>query len=157
MNLLKTGKAVVFTLLLFGCINKNPENITAGEKKCEHCKMNITQMNYHSQLVTQKGRKFHFDSIECLVSYWMEDETKAEKLYVKNFNSPNEWLAITDATFLKSDKLLSPMSANLSSYKNTENANHAKVEFGGKLLDLAGLKEYIKTEWKKELFEKSTH
>ncbi len=157
MNLKKIGKAVVLSLLLFGCIDKNPENIAPREKKCEHCKMDIAQMNYHSQLISPKGRKFHFDSIECMVSYWVEDESKAEKLFVKDFHSPNEWMNINEAFFLKSEKLPSPMSANISSYKNVDIANKAREEFGGKILNLSELKQYIRIDWKKELSEKSKH
>ncbi len=155
MKISKIGKAVVFTLLLLGCINKEPENIQPREKKCEHCNMGIAQMMYHSQIITPKGRKIHFDSIECMVSFWLEDEAKAEKLFVKSFDRSNEWLEIHKAIFLKSEKLASPMSANLSSYKSVENALHAKKEFGGKILQLPELKTYIKSEWKKELSEKS--
>lgn len=157
MKLAVFSLAVVFSLLLFGCINKNPENILAGEKKCAHCKMGIIQMNFHSQLITTKGRKIHFDSIECMISSWLEDGSKVEKLYVKNFDSPEEWLEIKEAIFLKSEKLPSPMSANLSSYKNQESAARAKEVFGGKIFQLNELKEYIRSDWKKELTEKSKY
>lgn len=155
MRIQKIERAVVFSLLLFGCINKAPENILPREKKCEHCNMGITQMMYHSQIITPKGRKVHFDSIECMISYWIKDEAKAEKLYVKNFSSPNEWIDVQNSFFLKSEKLSSPMSANLSSYKNLSNAQVAKDEFGGNILQIAELKNYIKSEWANELSKKS--
>ncbi|MCK6382584.1 MAG: nitrous oxide reductase accessory protein NosL [Leptospiraceae bacterium] len=117
-------------------------------------------MNYHSQIISPKGRKFHFDSIECMISYWLENEHRTEKLFVRNFSdfkNSKEWLEISNTFFLKSDKLISPMSANISSYKNLEGANKAKDEYGGKILDLSELKQYIRTDWKKELSEKTKH
>lgn len=136
---------------LISCSNNLPEDILPGEHKCEFCKMGVVNQNYHSQILTKKGRRFHFDSIECMFSFWNHNSEKVEKVWVKNYQSPKEWIEIHNAKFLKADNLPSPMAANLSSYKTQTDAEDNRVLYGGKIMTQEEVMEYVKTNWEKEL------
>ncbi len=142
---------VFLFFFLISCGNKLPEEIIAGEHKCEFCKMGVVNQNYHSQILTKKGRRIHFDSIECMFSFWNHNSEKVEKVWVKNYQSPKEWIEIQNAKFLKADNLPSPMEANLSSYKTQKEAEDNRVLYGGILMTQEEVMEYVKSNWEKEL------
>jgi len=147
----KSWMSLFLFFLLINCSNNLPEEISLGEHKCEFCKMGVVNQNYHSQVLTKKGRRFHFDSIECMFSYWNKNSDKIENVWVKNYQSPKEWIEIQNAKFLKADNLPSPMAANLSSYKTQKDAEDNRVLYGGTLMTQKEVMEYVKTNWEKEL------
>ena len=50
--------------------SKGHQPINYGEDECEFCKMMVMDKRYGAELVTDKGKIYFFDSIECLaVSY----------------------------------------------------------------------------------------
>ncbi len=146
----RIGFLICFFFFL-SCGGNLPEEIAPGEHKCEFCKMGVVNQNYHSQILTKKGRRLHFDSIECMFSYWNKNSDKIEKVWVKNYQSPKEWIEIQNAKFLKADKLPSPMAANLSSYKSEKEAEDNRVLYGGVLMAQEEVMEYVKTNWEKDL------
>ena len=58
-----------------------PEPIAYGHDGCAYCEMTIMDQRYGTELVTDKGKIFKFDSVECLVRYLKEGE--AEQTNVK--------------------------------------------------------------------------
>ncbi len=145
---------ILSCFLLFNfihCGSNLPEEIVAGEHKCEFCKMGVVNQNYHSQILTKKGRRYHFDSIECMFSFWDKNIDKVEKVWVKDYLHPKDWIEIQNANFLKSEKLPSPMAANLSSYKSQKEAEDNRLLYGGVLMTKEEVMEYVKTNWEKEL------
>ena len=88
---------IISLLLLFfliTCGSKLPEEISPGEHKCEFCKMGVVSQNYHSQVLTKKGRRYHFDSIECMFSFWNSNLDKVDKVWVKDYLHPKDWIEI---------------------------------------------------------------
>ena len=145
---------IISLLLLFfliTCGSKLPEEISPGEHKCEFCKMGVVSQNYHSQVLTKKGRRYHFDSIECMFSFWNSNLDKVDKVWVKDYLHPKDWIEIQNAKFLKADKLPSPMAANLSSYKSEKEAEDNRLLYGGVLMTQEQVMEYVKTNWEKDL------
>lgn len=128
-----------------GCVNTDPALIEVGQERCAHCRMDIADMRFNTQLITKKGKRYHFDSIECMVS-WIKDhpEQPMAKAYVKNFYNSKEYVNYTEAKFLKSEKLPSPMGAFLSSYSSDDEVTKAISEYGGQQLTLEQLNDSIK-------------
>ena len=67
------------------------------------------------------------------------------KGYVKNFYKSKEYVDYTEAKFLKSEKLPSPMGAFLSSYSSDEEVVKAISEYGGQQLTLEQLNDFVKS------------
>ena len=76
---------------------------------------------------------------------------KVEKVWVKDYLHPKDWIEIQNAKILKSEKLPSPMAANLSSYKSPKEAEDNRVLYGGVIMTQQQVMEYVKTNWEKEL------
>ena len=106
--------------------------------------MNIVDKTHAAQYVTQKGKQFKFDAIECLVN---EIATKNEEniaiLLVADFGNPGEMLNATTATYLISEAIKSPMGANLSALSTTKEAQKLQQIHGGKTYTWATLKQQL--------------
>lgn len=125
-----------FVVILTSC-SKQPEPISYGEDECEFCKMMVMDKRYGAELVTDKGKIYKFDSIECLVGYI--DNKKLEKnnyssVWVGNYANPGNLINASSAIYLKNDEIRSPMGLNILAVENQEQYDSIFKEFGGKKL-----------------------
>lgn len=134
---------LILSLVLISC-EIAPKPIEYGKDHCEYCKMTIVDRQYASQIVTQKGRSYKFDAIECMVNYDREflDETAAMYL-VSDFSKPGELIDATKASYLISPAISSPMGANLAGFTTKEASEEAKNEFGGELYSWNMVKDHL--------------
>src|SRR5680860_1574966 len=93
-------------LFLFAC-NISPQPINYGEDACHYCTMTIVDHQHAAQIVTNKGKAYKFDAIECMLNYLKEnDDVKPELYLVVNFMDPGQLIDATKATYLISNCLL---------------------------------------------------
>ena len=112
---------VVAILPWMGCAPK-PTEIRYGEDICHFCSMTIVDNQFASQYVTEKGRSFKFDAIECLIKDLADkDEPSMAFVLVSNYSNPGELIDARTARYVVSKSINSPMGANLLAVKN-ENA-----------------------------------
>lgn len=135
------------TIIISAC-QSGPEPIAYGEDNCDNCMMTISDPKYGAELISDKGKVFKFDSIECLADYSTKVDAKIIKsMWVTDFSSKGSFLSANDALFLRSDNLRSPMGLNLSAHKNQEKVNSVKSEFGGEMISWNELVNYVKSKW----------
>jgi copper chaperone NosL len=98
--------------------------------------MMITDDQFASQLVTDKGKALKFDAIECMAVYHREneEELKGARLWVSNYNDPGTWLDALEAQFVKSEVIKSPMGESLLALPDKETAEELVSEKPGRLL-----------------------
>lgn len=141
--------AILSSLLFTSCSEVKPEEITPGTP-CAHCKMGIVDMRFHSEIVTTKGRHLHFDSIECMLDYLDSQSSGTKAVWVSDYLHKGNLMDFERSVLLRSEKIGSPMGADLSAYENREEAESMKKKSGaGEILSSADVKEYIRTGWKK--------
>lgn len=135
MTSVKTIFFIGIFLLLTAC-SQEPATIHYGSDECDHCKMMITDPRFASQIVTDKGKAYKFDAIECMAVYQRQhsDELKGAKLWVNNFDNPGEWLAASNAQYVKSEVIKSPMGKSLLAFPSQVSAEKHLQEMPGKLL-----------------------
>ncbi|MBN2732736.1 MAG: nitrous oxide reductase accessory protein NosL [Balneolaceae bacterium] len=131
-------KPIFFTgifLLLTAC-SQEPATIHYGNDECEHCKMMITDSRFASQIVTDKGKAYTFDAVECMAVYQRQhsNELEGAKLWVNNFDNPGEWLEAPKAQYIKSDVIKSPMGESLLALPSQVSAEKHLQQKPGKLL-----------------------
>ena len=129
-------KGVVSALILFVISSCTPqvEPIQYGNELCASCKMNIVDQRYASQLVTQKGKNFKYDAIECMLEQSASfTEEELFGLFVSTPDQPGEMINAINSSFLISEKLPSPMSANINGFKDKSTAQRYQEEFGGEV------------------------
>ncbi len=104
-------------LMLSGCGETTPEQAKLNVDNCDNCKMTIADAKFVAELITSKGRLYKFDDISCLQSYDKEHPGNVvAKLFVANFENPDQFLSVEDAVFVKGEKINSPMGGNLAAF-----------------------------------------
>lgn len=134
------GMAACLMLLLVSC-KPEPQAIDYGFDSCTHCKMTISDQRYGAELVTQKGKIYKFDAIECLVDYQKNSQEQYVFQLVTDFARPGEFVNAQTAWYLRSEAMPSPMGMNLNAFENREQAEQTAAEKGGELLSWEEVKQ----------------
>ena len=132
---------------LISSCTPTPEPIEYGSDMCDFCKMSIVDAQHGAELVSTKGKVFKFDAIECLIGYSKENkETKYAFELVNDYSTPKELIDASQSIFLISEKLSSPMGANLTAFGNRKNAEEMLMAKGGKLFTWEELQSHLNKE-----------
>lgn len=139
---------LLFTSLLLlastGCrrgVDLDPPNIVYGETECHHCRMIITDVPFAAAIVLENAdgvRKFAFDDIGCLVAFMAADTGGAA--FVHDFES-KQWLKASQAVFIRSDALQTPMASNLAACATPSGATAVLSRFPGETLGIEQVRQ----------------
>lgn len=111
-----------------------PAEINYGKDACHFCRMTIVDRQHAAQLVTRKGKQFKYDAVECLLNDLSERGLDRKGLYlVADYSDPGVLTDATNATFLISKEIKSPMGAFLSAFSSSLTAEEARDGHGGDL------------------------
>ena len=103
--------------------------------------MTIVDRQHAAEIVTDKGKVFKFDSSECMMNHLKDIDQKQVALYLVNdYNQPGELIDATEATYLISDRIPSPMGEFLTAFKTEQAAVDALMTYDGDLLTWEQLK-----------------
>lgn len=137
---------LILPVLLFSC-QPEPRPIEYGADACDYCRMTIVDRQHAAEVVTQKGRVYKFDAIECMSSYIQrEGEDQFALLLVNDFLAPGELIDARTATYLISPAIPSPMGAFLTAFREVETARQMQSEKGGDLFDWTDLQRHLQSE-----------
>lgn len=124
---------LVISLMLIGC-SVEPVPIEYGLDACHFCKMNIVDKQYAAEFVTQKGKVYKFDAIECMVQELnTRDITSIGLFLVTDYQQPGVLTDAKQCSYLKSSSMPSPMGADLTAFSSemmaqkTLGDNHGEV------------------------------
>jgi copper chaperone NosL len=97
--------------------------------------MTVVDKTHAAEMVTKKGKVYVFDAIECLVAKLNKEENEhlMEFVLVADYSNLGNLINAKNATYLISEKIKSPMGANLSAFSSIERATDAMSKNGGKL------------------------
>lgn len=118
-------KSLLFLLpamLLFSCGEAKPEQVKLNVDNCDNCKMTIADAKFVAELITPKGRTFKFDDISCMQSFRQENPDKDGKLFIANFEKPEQFLPVAEAVFVYGEEISSPMGGNIAAFENKKSA-----------------------------------
>ena len=109
---------LIFVVAIVGCDIK-PDPIKYGTDMCSFCSMTIVDSQHASQVVTEKGKNFKFDAIECMINFLKsEDENSMEFILVADYANPGVFINAKESFFLIDPEISSPMGANLSAFSS---------------------------------------
>lgn len=131
---------VGISLMLVSC-QKGPKEIMYGHENCTFCSMTIMDDKHAAQIVTNTGKVYVFDSIECMLRSLEIHTNKAEQILVMDFNNPGTYLSASEARYLIAPGLPSPMGANLSAFSSEEDA--LNIGYEGTLYTWDTIREHI--------------
>lgn len=129
-------------LLLFTACNIEAEKINYGTDACHFCQMTIVDQQHAAQYVTQKGKQFKYDAIECLLNELSETGTDNVKIVlVSDYMNPGVVTDATTATYLISEEIKSPMGAFLSGFSQENQAKEFVKSENDKIYTWQTIKE----------------
>ena len=105
--------------------------------------MTVVDKTHAAEYVTKKGKPYVFDSIECLVDklHELNNEKDMAYLLVADYSNPGTLIDAQKANYLISEKIKSPMGANLSAFKSLDEAQKTQQKYGGQLYNWSELKK----------------
>lgn len=136
---------VVVGALLSGCSDPKPATVVIGQDVGAFCGMIISDPRFAAQVVTNTGKAYKFDSIECMVAFLVEGTVAEEDIHsawVSDYDAPGTWLRADEARYLQSAVLRSPMGLNLSAFKTLDALEDMREQANGievRYADLPGI------------------
>ena len=133
IGLLPLAFLLGISIFLIGC-QASPQPINYGTDGCHFCKMTIVDKTHAAEIVTKKGKVYKFDATECMINSSKDFNIAEIKLYLSNnYNKPEDLIDATQATFLISKNVPSPMGAYLSAFESRAEAESVKSQKTGDL------------------------
>lgn len=136
-------KLVIVLVVLLNCVacKVEPQKINYGKDICHFCKMTIVEEKHAAEMVTKKGRAYKYDAIECMINETKEqDQSKIALFLVTDYTKPTTLINASEATFLVSKEIKSPMGAYLSAFGTKEDTEKYK----GNIYDWQTIQERFK-------------
>ena len=137
-----TTLAILLALFIAGCKHK-PESIAAGKDDCAECKMTIMDPRFAAEILTKKGKVYKFDDVHCIALFMKKRGVEMgdihQTLFV-NYNNPTEFIKVSNAEFVVSSQLKTPMNGNAVALKSRQEAQQLSSGIeGSKITDWATL------------------
>ena len=104
---------------LMACNPKGPEPILLNKDACTGCKMSVSEGKFATELVTDKGRVYKFDDIQCMKDYIEANpDLVLEKFYVGDYSKDNELIDATQAWYVQHEEIRSPMGGHTAAFSD---------------------------------------
>ena len=136
MNTKWLNLLLIIVLITAVSCSTDPEQINFGTDQCALCRMNISEQRFGAEIVTKKGKIFKYDGAECMlnaISLGNINYDDAAGFYVIDAANPKQLTDAVNASYLISEKLPSPMGANLSAYSKKTDAESNQKQYAGEL------------------------
>ena len=131
-------------LVMFSGCSKAPSPIQYGSDQCSFCKMNIVDKAHAAQYVSDKGKQFKYDAIECLIREVVRNDIQEfSHILVANYSEPGSMIDANKAVYIISENIQSPMGANLSAVSTETTAIRILEENGGQKYGWVEIKSVI--------------
>ena len=133
---------LVLALGTQACGDTGPKPINYGHDQCAHCRMTVSDARFGSQLVTTKGRAYHFDDAQCMVAFVKAGTVGSEDVaayYLPDYTNENKLLPAEKLFLLKSESLKSPMRGDVAAFASQEDLEKIKESHGGDVLSWGDL------------------
>lgn len=133
-------------LVLFVACEVGPQKIEYGTDACHYCDMTIVVPQHAAQMVTSKGKSYKFDAIECMVHSLQDEFKDTEMAYklVADFGNPGEFINASNAGYLVSEEIKSPMGENLSAFEGKQEVGEAQKKFSGEIFTWEEIQQHLK-------------
>lgn len=133
----KTAVAVLVMSMVTSC-NTQPEPFAIGKDLCEDCKMTIMEPQFGAEIITNKGRIFKFDDLHCVVNYINKGkivQSDIKQTVAVDYNNASQFVDVSEAMFVTSEQLKSPMNSNTAAFATKEAADKTAAQTGGTVKD----------------------
>ncbi|MCS6975325.1 MAG: nitrous oxide reductase accessory protein NosL [Cyclobacteriaceae bacterium] len=88
---------------------------------CHTCKMTIMDRKFGGEVVTEKGKIYKFDDLNCMINFlnsgYLEEREVAFRLVI-DYAQPAKLIDATQAFYLKSNEIRTPMASRLAAFES---------------------------------------
>ncbi len=138
-NLIRIAYLILLAALFSSC-DRGPQPIIYGEDACDFCRMTIVDQQHAAQVVTQKGRAYKYDAIECMINDLKKwDKPEVKHYLVTDYKNPGVLTNALEANYLISEAIPSPMGAFLSAFAEESTRQKAFDSVGGQMFQWSQL------------------
>ncbi len=121
----------LFILYLAACGHDGPRPIKYGSDACAHCRMTISDARFGTQLVSNKGRAYHFDDLQCMLAFVKNGQvpkSEVAEFYLPDFTGANALLPARQMFILKSESIKSPMRGDMAAFRDKARSEETRQE-----------------------------
>ena len=132
-RILSYAPIVLIAFAFFSCDPKS-KPIAYGEDKCEFCRMSIVDQRFGGEIVTQKGKVYKYDAVECMVNYLdqrVDDESSLKMILTNTYDAPGKLQDARACYYLISENMPSPMGMFLNPFESLDAATKNMQEHSG--------------------------
>ena len=125
---------ILLFLFAFMACSTDPRPLAYGEDVCHHCKMKLMDPHYGAEVVTDKGKIYVFDDVNCLISFLASKEVSEENikhLLITDYQHPESLTDAKNAFFLKSEQFKTPMASNVVAFSDQGSMKSMQSKHGG--------------------------
>jgi copper chaperone NosL len=104
--------------------------------------MSVSDPRFGCELVTTKGRAFHFDDAQCMIDHVKKGNVATEDVanyYLPDYLNDNKLMPAEGLYLLKSESLKSPMRGDVAAFANETDLEEARKVHGGEILTWSDL------------------
>jgi copper chaperone NosL len=124
--------------------------ITYDSSRCDYCRMFFQEKKFGGEVETLGDSILIFDASECMAAFMIAGKiplAQVKKMWSVNYLAPNIPVDAGKAWYLHSDKLMSPMEANIAAFPTMQAADSVRLKLGGETMDWEGVLHFIRTRW----------
>ncbi len=114
-----------------------PDPLRFGEDGCYTCKMTLMDNRFGAELVTQKGKVYKFDDMNCMLDFYHSRYESSEEMaytLVVDFANPGKFIEAKHALYAKSANIRTPMASGIAAFEDEKSFNKYNKEWKGILL-----------------------
>lgn len=119
------------------CGAPTPRQLQYGAERCSHCHMTLADPRFAGQIVTVTGKVLPFDDVGCLAMYVVTGGIPGNEIHaiwVNDFGAPDALVRATEAVFLASNSLHTPMDYGLAASAPGSKADSLSAALSAKRL-----------------------
>lgn len=124
----------LISLMTLAACSSDPRPIVLGQDACHHCKMTLMDPKFGAELVTEKGKIFIFDDVNCMLGYMDSEEGKSQTfkhILVMDYLNPGTLIDANFAHYLKSSEFKTPMASEVVAFPDYQLLKEYKAKNGG--------------------------
>lgn len=124
----------LISLITMAACSSDPRPIVLGQDACHHCKMTLMDPKFGAELVTEKGKIFIFDDVNCMLGYMDSEEGKSQTfkhILVMDYLNPGTLIDANIAHYLKSSEFKTPMASEVVAFPDYDLLKEYKAKNGG--------------------------
>ena len=134
--------ACCLLILISGC-KPGKQPLRYGTDACDHCKMILMDPAFGGEIITQKGKIYKFDDVNCMVTYMNSMDPSRETVgetFVVDHGKPGTLIPAETAFYLRSDKVKSPMASGIAAFSTTHDRYEQQQQWQGAELTWSAVK-----------------